>query len=89
MDELYSGTLSLVRGAGDQIPRVGERIKFINYEFYVTDKTHSWSYDGPVNVTLNVSRGAFYNKAGIRDTNSPESKEKFGCRYAELKNIAY
>ena len=89
LDELYSGTLNLVRGSGDKIPKVGERIKFINYEFYVTDKTHSWSYGGPVNVTLNVSRGAFYNKLGKRDTNSPESKEKFGCRYAELKKYIY
>lgn len=88
LDDLYSGTISLVRGAGDTLPGVGERIKFINYEFYVTDKSHSWSYGNPVNVTLNISRGAYYNKAGERDTSGDENtKEKFGCRYAELTRV--
>lgn len=85
LDELYSGTINLVRGQGDMLPAVGERVKFINYEFYVTDKSHNWSFGNPINITLNVSRGGFYNKAGMRDKNSPESKEKFGSRYAELK----
>lgn len=81
LDELYSGTINLVRGAGDSLPRVGEKVKFIDFEFYVTDKSHSWNYGGPVNVTLNVSRGASYSKTGQRNT---EAQEKFGCRYAEM-----
>ncbi|MCQ2577559.1 MAG: hypothetical protein MJ176_03395 [Treponema sp.] len=81
LDELYSGTINLVRGAGDELPRVGERVKFIGFEFYVTDKSHSWNYGGPVNVTLNVSRGASYSKTGERNR---EAQEKFGLRYAEL-----
>ncbi|MCQ2086680.1 MAG: hypothetical protein MJZ37_01190 [Bacilli bacterium] len=87
LDELYSGTINLVRGVGDNLPKIGERIKFINYEFYVTDKTHSWGYGNPITVTLNVSRGAYYNSMGQRDTQNVLAKEKFGCRYAELKNI--
>ena len=87
LDELYSGTINLVRGVGDNLPKIGERIKFINYEFYVTDKTHSWNYGNPINVTLNVSRGAFYNALGKRDNTNVLSKEKFGCRYAELQSF--
>lgn len=84
LDELYSGTINLVRGEGDTNPKIGERIKFINFEFYVTDKSHNWRYGSPVNVTLNVSRGAAYNKNGVRDKKS-NSKAKFGSRYAEIK----
>lgn len=86
LDELYTGQISLVRGEGDKLPKVGERVKFINYEFYVTDKSHSWNFMGPINVTLSVSRGAYYDKNGNRVTSGEEkTRERFGCRYAELK----
>ncbi|KKL85240.1 hypothetical protein LCGC14_1956730, partial [marine sediment metagenome] len=42
-------------------PRVGEKIRFIDAEFYVEESQHSWNYGGPMRTSLNVTRGYVYN----------------------------
>ena len=47
-------------------PRIGERIKFIDAEFYVEGSDHSWNYGGPMVTTLSVSRGFVYDHTGAK-----------------------
>lgn len=68
-DEFLSGTLNIMtidesesRWKGKlKNPRVGEKIRFIDAEFYVEESQHSWNYGGPMRTSLNVTRGYVYN----------------------------
>ena len=62
LDEMYSGNLSIVRCKDYPIPSIGERIKFISMEFYVTEEKHVWQYEHPITISYTISRGGTYNK---------------------------
>lgn len=73
-DEFISGNISImtidermwgINGLPDlKVPRVGERIKFLDGEFYIESDDHSWSYGGPMISNLRVSRGYKYDRSG-------------------------
>ena len=43
-------------------PRPGKKIKLFGGEFYVENSTHSFSYGGPMETSLNISRGYIYDE---------------------------
>ena len=67
-DELLSGTVTImtVDGKDEQIknPRVGEKLKLVQTEFYIESGEHSWSYGGPMQTKLGLSRGYEYDNSG-------------------------
>lgn len=48
-------------------PRIGEKIKFLGGEFYIESVDHSWSYNGPMELKISVSRGYVYNNDGSKN----------------------
>jgi hypothetical protein len=76
-DEMYSGSISIHtinnadwQGTEDknysqiQDPKIGERISFLDGEFYVESVDHSWSYMGAMTTRIGVSRGYRYDSSG-------------------------
>ena len=70
-DEFHTGTLRFMtidNKAGDsglRNPRVGERMSFLEGEFYIEESEHSWSYGNPMETRLSLSRGFVYGGDGL------------------------
>lgn len=83
-DEFLSGKITMMTidrtmWAGElNNPRIGERIKFVDAEFYVEESEHTWSYGGPMITSLSVSRGYLYDPSGsmVGRVNNLGSKAK-------------
>lgn len=61
LDEMYSGSVSLLKAKGYDFPKIGERLKLDNMEFYVTEEKHIWQYEKPININYSIIRGGYYN----------------------------
>lgn len=64
LDEMYTGTISVINILGEQKAEIGEYIKFLGGNFYVTDVTHSWQYSVGPRINYGIERGGFYNANG-------------------------
>ena len=45
-------------------PRIGERIGVFDVQFYVENVAHSWTYGGPMETTVQMTRGYRYDSEG-------------------------
>jgi hypothetical protein len=61
--EFYNGTLT-IQSVRECYPRIGEKMKFLDGQFYVEATTRSWSYGGKMQATIEVTRGAIYDGNG-------------------------
>lgn len=59
IDDMLSGTVEMMTVAAG--PRIGERIEVQGWQFYVEAVTGGWTYGGPMQTTLQVTRGGIYN----------------------------
>jgi len=86
-DEFCSGTLEIMtinskewRDSKEyrelENPRIGEKIKLLDGEFYVEEAEHSWGYKGPMITKLSLSRGYKYNPDGTMDRPIYGTKEE-------------
>ena len=48
-------------------PRIGERVRLLNGEFYVEGTECSWNYGGPMMTRLQVSRGYIYSNGEMME----------------------
>lgn len=63
IDEMYSGSLTLVTQFGEQIDKFinpGDVISVFGAQFYVDGVTHNWSYGQGGETNLTISRGGKY-----------------------------
>lgn len=72
LDEMYDATITVVRDISKKPANIGERVLFLDGEFYVTGKEHSWRYGQSIQITYHCERGGFYDGNG---------------NFKELKNI--
>jgi len=69
-DEFHTGTLRFMtidNNAGDsglRNPRVGEKMSFLEGEFYIEESEHSWNYGTSMETRLSLSRGFVYSGSG-------------------------
>ncbi len=67
-DEFYSGSLAIMTSDNKNFmkrnPRIGEKIKFLEGEFYLESSDHSWEYGGPMVTKLTITRGYKYDASG-------------------------
>ncbi len=67
-DEFYSGSLTIMTPDNKEYmrrnPRIGEKIKFLEGEFYLESSDHSWEYGGPMTTKLAITRGYKYDASG-------------------------
>lgn len=69
-DEFLSGSIEFMTIDDNwwpgyiQQPQLGERMRFLEGEFYIEEITHSWQYDGSMVSRINISRGYVYNPSG-------------------------
>jgi len=69
-DELLSGTITImtVDEKDEQTnlknPRIGEKLKLMQTEFYIESSEHSGTYGGPMQSKLGLSRGYEYDNNG-------------------------
>jgi len=69
-DEFLSGSITFMTidekwWSGEiRNPRIGEKIGFLDGEFYVEESEHSWNYGGPMITRLSVTRGYKYSATG-------------------------
>jgi hypothetical protein len=68
LDEMYNGTVTLTTNFNEPArnPRIGERLVFLEGEFYIKKSEHSWTYGGNPTNTLTVSRGMIYEDGEMR-----------------------
>lgn len=62
-DELFSATIGIIK-TDSNIPTIGQRLKFLDGEFYVVGESHQWSYGQSIKVTYNCIRGGKYDADG-------------------------
>jgi len=77
----YSGTVTLMNVQNQQYPSsptIGERLGLLGGEFYIEDVHHSWEYEGPMTLSLSVSRGFTYSQAGIPQYPIAQIGQKIG-----------
>ncbi|MAH44791.1 hypothetical protein CMI37_03130 [Candidatus Pacearchaeota archaeon] len=58
-DEFLSGTVAMMSKADS--PRPGERLSFLEGEFYVESCSHSWRYEQAMETQLSLTRGYRYS----------------------------
>ena len=67
-DEFYSGSLTIMTADDKDYmkrnPRIGEKIKFLEGEFYLESSEHAWEYGGPMTTKLSITRGYKYDGSG-------------------------
>ena len=65
-DEFYSGSLTIMTLDNYMLrnPRIGEKIKFLEGEFYLESSDHSWELGGPMTTKLTITRGYKYDASG-------------------------
>lgn len=54
--DYLSGTVKLMT-VPDAYVRIGERIRLLRGDFYVTGTKRSWTYGGPMESSLTIDRG--------------------------------
>jgi hypothetical protein len=59
-------------------PRIGERLGFLDGEFYIEGTESSWQYGGPMLRTLQISRGYMYTSGGAQREPIPQVGPKIG-----------
>ena len=60
LDEFYKGNVCLITDDMKPMPQPGEKISFLNGEFYVVGSQHDWSYMDVPRTTLAIERGGVY-----------------------------
>lgn len=60
LDEMLSGSFSLAMTYGEKPIMPGEKILFLDCEFYVEGITHTWDYGNGGDISISVSRGGKY-----------------------------
>lgn len=75
-DEYFSGSITIMTADKDKVlnrnPRIGEKISILEGEFYIESCEHTWSFAGPMQTKITISRGAVYGSDGSFE--SPISK---------------
>lgn len=61
--EYLSGTVKMMTVA-DAYVRIGERIRLLRGDFYVTGTKRSWTYGGPMESSLTIDRGCQRDDSG-------------------------
>lgn len=73
LDEFYTGTITVINIHNQKKARIGEKISFLNGEFYVVGEDHQWSYGNSPKIIYHVERGGKYSSSG---------------EFSQLKNIS-
>jgi len=67
-DEFLSGTVTMMTPGNERYapanPRVGEKLSFMQGEFYIEGVSHSWRMMAPMETELTVTRGYQYDRSG-------------------------
>ena len=63
-EKMYSGSITMETNLSADMPQAGEKIKFLEGEFYVIDSEHSWSYGGAPETRISIDRGGDYDSNG-------------------------
>jgi hypothetical protein len=66
IDEMYTGTINMATDLSKDMPNPGEKVQFLNGEFYVVDVEHRWNYGGNPETAISVSRGGNYESGEFR-----------------------
>lgn len=65
LDEVLTGSITIVNIAGNVNAKIGERISFIGGQFYVIGENHSWNYGDSAKITYQLDRGGKYSTSGV------------------------
>ena len=78
-DDFANGSIKFMTFDEKEIrnPRIGERLSFMEGEFYIEQSEHSWSYGGPMETRLSISRGYRYSSSGAYSENFTDIGRRF------------
>jgi hypothetical protein len=65
--EFLTGTVTIMNVESadhPHYPQIGQRLGFLEGEFYIEEVRRSWQYGGSMTATLSVSRGFMYSSTG-------------------------
>lgn len=66
LDEMLTGSLTVITykktdSETKEVPKPGEKIKFLGGEWYIETARHTWNYGGSPETVLTISRGGDYS----------------------------
>lgn len=64
LDEFYTGTIGIINIHDKKKARIGEKVLFLNGEFYVVGEDHQWAYGSSPKIIYHVERGGKYSSNG-------------------------
>lgn len=82
IDKMYTGTITMKTDLSQDMPQAGERVLFLNGEFYVIEAEHRWNYGGNPETTISIGRGGDYGGGSFRALQNTTQ------RYKEFKELA-
>ena len=83
LDEMYMGSITIVNDFNNKENKklkAGNRVKFLDGEFYIRGVEHSWDYGGNPIISLQIIRGGIY-----KDGNFIRKLPEMGTTGIELK----
>ncbi len=60
LDEMYSGTITVINLKDEDAITIGNKLSFIGGEFYITGEDHQWNYGSSPRIIYHVERGGEY-----------------------------
>lgn len=64
LDEMYNATISIILLVKDKQAHIGDKLSFLDGEFYITGEQHTWKYGNSPKITYTCERGGNYDKFG-------------------------
>lgn len=64
LDEMLTGTLTIINIEGKRHAKIGERISFLGGQFYINTEIHNWNYGSSPTISYHLDRGGRYSTTG-------------------------
>jgi hypothetical protein len=81
LDKMFSGNITMETDLAQDMPQAGERVSFLNGEFYVIGAEHRWTYGGNPETSISLGRGGDYAGGGFTELKDTAQ------RYKEFKEL--
>lgn len=87
LDEMYDATITIINDVSltyEEKAHIGDRLKFVGGEFYITGEEHSWNYGKSCQITYHCERGGVYDPNQDWNSNFFRPIPKISRRLVEI-----
>ncbi|WP_024468667.1 hypothetical protein [Treponema pedis] len=80
LDEMYTGSATIINHFNGNPPMTGTVIDFLGGQFYINGKEHRWSYGAAPVISLSIIRGGVYDNGRFEKTLPDMGKSRIELR---------